>query len=108
MSQFSPFWLKAKSSANVSLDVMLFAFSVYGVPAAIAAVSLIALFSWDSQYNAETPAPLEFRVPEQTGSSLEPAAALAQLSSKPLVQYRDTNRSEAPFWLSFSTRQDVD
>jgi diguanylate cyclase (GGDEF)-like protein/PAS domain S-box-containing protein len=104
MSQFSPFWLKAKSSANVSLDAMLFAFSVYGVPAAIAVVSLIALFSWDSPYSTETPAPLEFRVLEQTGSSLEPRAALAALAAKPLVQYQDTNRSEAPFWLSFSTR----
>src|SRR5580658_8291848 len=89
MSQFSPFWLKARSGANVSLDAMLFAFSVYAVPAAIAVVSLIALFTWDSPYSAETPAPLEFRVLEQTGASLEPGAALAALAAKPLAQFKD-------------------
>lgn len=88
----------------MSLDRLLFAFSVYGVPVAIALISALALVSWDSPYTPENPIPLEFRVIEQTGPNLEPVQALAQLASKPAVLYRDTNRSEAPFWFSFVTR----
>jgi diguanylate cyclase (GGDEF)-like protein/PAS domain S-box-containing protein len=104
VSVFSPIWRNARFSPNSGLDALLFAFSVYGVPLAIAAASVLALVAWSSPYLPENPVPIEFRVVEQVGPDLEPAAALAALSGKALVQYKDTNRSEAPFWLSFSTR----
>ncbi|MEJ0045361.1 MAG: hypothetical protein WDN04_03850 [Rhodospirillales bacterium] len=104
MIRLSPFWLDARKGANAGLDALLFAVSVYGVPAMIGLVSILAFFSWDSQYSSSDSTPLSFRVIEQSGPDLAPAQALAQLAHSNPVQYFDTNRSEAPFWFSFISR----
>ncbi|MGP1678530.1 MAG: putative bifunctional diguanylate cyclase/phosphodiesterase [Burkholderiales bacterium] len=74
------------------------------MPAVIAAMSLIALLTFDKQYTAGAGSPLEFRVFEQTGEALKPAQALAQLSDRPNVAYQDTRLSGSPFWFSFTVR----
>ena len=95
-----PGWAKR---ANAALDSLLFAFSVYGVPIAIASISIAAFLFWDSQYPTSDEQRLEFSVLEDKGAVLTPAEALTQLEVNPLVAFHDTLRSEAPFWFKFST-----
>ncbi len=96
---FRPGWTKR---ANAALDALLYGLSVYGVPAVIAVMSLIALFTFNRQYGADDGNPLDFRIFEQTGEAPEPASALAQLADQPLVRHFDTRLSESPFWFSFT------
>ena len=86
------------------LGALLNGLSIYGVPAVIAVVSLIAIFALDRQYGEGRGIPIELRVLEQSGEALEPEIALAQLEKQPLVQHLDTKLSEAPFWFSFSAQ----
>ena len=98
---FRPGWTKR---ANGALDALLYGLSVYAVPAAIAVMSVIALFAFDKHFTAGTGSALEFRVFEQNGDAPEPALALAQLENQQTVPYRDTRLSESPFWFSFAVR----
>lgn len=97
MRRFSVF----RQGANAAIDSLLYRLSVYGVPAAIGAISLIALVTWQSQYPVSGATPLKFHVLEQSVPELAPEQALAQLDEKPPVLYRDTKLSEDPFWFSF-------
>jgi diguanylate cyclase (GGDEF)-like protein len=99
-SMFRAGWTKR---ANAALDSLLFGFSIYGVPAAIAAVSLLALLAWDGEYATSGSSGLEFRILEQARDAPTPAQALAQLRERPLVDHFDTRLSESPFWFSFMT-----
>jgi diguanylate cyclase (GGDEF)-like protein len=85
-----------------ALDAAIFALSVYGVPAAIGAVTLVALVAWDRQYERADPAPLAIAVIEERGAALAPAQAAARLRAAAPEPYRDTRRSEAPFWFAFT------
>ena len=87
---------------NAALDSLLYRISVYGVPAAIGAVSLVALLAWNGEYATSGNRTLEFRVFEQTGDAPAPARALARLQELPLVSYRDTGLSESPYWFAFT------
>jgi diguanylate cyclase (GGDEF)-like protein len=98
---FLPGWTKR---ANAALDALLYALSVYGVPAVIAVMSLIALSTFNRQYDAGGGIPLEFRVFEQTGDAPEPPLALKQLADQVPVPYLDTRLSESPFWFSFTAQ----
>ena len=91
--------------ANATLDTLLYWLSVYGIPAAIAVMSLLALTALDRQYAASSGIPLEFRAFRQSGDSPEPAQALAQLAHEPLLRHLDTRLSESPFWFSFTPQQ---
>jgi diguanylate cyclase (GGDEF)-like protein len=91
-------WVQGASAA---LDRVLYRLSVYGVPALIGAMTLMALFAWDRQYAAGGGTALEFRVLEQSGDPPEPAQALARLGGLPPVRYHDTRLSESPFWFGF-------
>jgi diguanylate cyclase (GGDEF)-like protein len=82
----------------------LYRVSVYGVPAVIGAMSLLALIAWNSEYSTSGNTNLGFRVLEQIEDAMSPARALAQLEVQPLVDHLDTNLSESPFWFSFTTR----
>jgi diguanylate cyclase (GGDEF)-like protein/PAS domain S-box-containing protein len=104
MFRAPPFWLALSARGNSAVNGLLFAFSVYGVPIAIAVVSVLALFVWDSQYPSGEAAALEFRAMEQAGPDFGPAQARAMLAGAKSVLYQDTKRSEAPFWFTFSTR----
>ena len=90
--------------ANEALDSILYRVSVYGVPAAIGAMSLVALIAWNSEYSTNASINLGFHVFEQTEDDTSPAQALARLENEPLVDHRDTNLSESPFWFSFTTQ----
>ena len=100
-SLFRPEWMK---SANAALDALLYGLSVYGIPAAIAVMSVVALSAFDRQYSAGGGLPLEFRAFEQSGDAPEPALALKRLAGQIPVPYLDTRLSESPFWFSFTVR----
>ena len=89
---------------RADVDSLLLAFSVYAVPIAVALVTVVSLFLWDSQYPASDSIGLNFTVVEETGQQLDPKTAHAQLIKRWPVEYFDTNRSEAPFWFQFSTQ----
>jgi diguanylate cyclase (GGDEF)-like protein len=97
-------WSGWTQRANATLDALLYDLSVYGVPAVIGVMSLIALFALDRQYGATNGVQLELRVFEQAGDPPEPEQALRQLAKRPLVNHHDTNLSEAPFWFSFTAQ----
>src|SRR5450759_3374822 len=100
-SIFRPGWAKR---ANTALDSLLYRSSVYGVPAVISAVSLVALLAWNTEYTTSGSSNLEFRVFEQTNEAPAPAQALARLKDQPAVDHLDTKLSESPFWFSFTTQ----
>jgi len=84
------------------VDAALYRLSVYGVPVAIAVISLLALLSWKSQYPVSGAMPLGFSVLEQTGEAIDPAQASELLAQRPTVMHLDTRLSEAPFWFAFT------
>jgi diguanylate cyclase (GGDEF)-like protein len=102
MPRFPTIWPGWTNRANAALDSLLYRISVYGVPAVIAVMSLIALLTFDRQYTAGAGSPLELRVFEQTGDAPKPAQALARLGDRPSVPYHDTSLSESSFWFDFT------
>ena len=80
----------------------MYAFSVYGVPAAIGALSLVALIAGNAEYTTSGSTPLELRVFEHTGEPAAPEQVLAKLREQPLVDHHDTGLSESVFWFSFT------
>ncbi len=82
----------------------MYRISVYGVPSAIGAISLVALLGWNAEYTTSGSDRLEFRVFEQTGDAPAPAQALAQLKKQPSVDHYDTGLSESPYWFSFTAQ----
>ncbi len=94
--------LGAKGRIHAVLDTFLYRLCVYGVPAVIVVVSLIALSAWDSQYPVGGATQLDIRVLAQTEGGLEPPAALERLRGKPALRHYDTRLSESPFWFSFT------
>jgi len=99
-STFRPDWTKR---ANAAVGSLLFGFSVYGVPVAVALISVVALSNWESEYATGDELTLEFSVLEDKSAVLTPGEALAQVNANPVAAYHDTLRSEAPFWFKFST-----
>jgi hypothetical protein len=95
-------WPRWTKRANAALDSLLYRISVYAVPGAIAAMSVVALLAWNGAYNASGNRPLEFRVFEQTGEAPTLGQALARLEERPAVDHLDTRLSESPFWFSFT------
>ena len=91
-------------SINAAIDALLYSLSVYAVPIAVGAVTLIAVVAWERQYPTDRGDGLDIRVFEQVGSDLAPAQALVRLRSEAPVTYRDTRLSESPFWFSFVAR----
>ncbi len=82
-------------------DALIYALSVYGVPIAIGAVTLVALLAWDSRYDARDSLPLPFAVVEDREHAFTPAQAMERLRGAQPVAHADTRLSEAPFWLLF-------
>ncbi len=104
MPRYSASWRERAKRANAALDLLLYGISLYGVPAAIGAVSLIALLLWNGQYSTSRGVPLEFRIVEQVEQELAPTQALALLDARPTVTHQDTHLSESPFWFSFTVQ----
>ena len=93
-----PPWRQGFHSA---IDALIYALSVYGVPAVIGVVTLVALLAWDSQYESAGSKPLAIAVLEERGAALTPAQAAQRLRGAPAVLHQDTRLSEAPFWFVF-------
>jgi len=86
-----------------ALEPLIQRLSAYGVPAAIAALTVLAALGWEPQYPAGAASPLELRVLAQEGD-LTPAQALSGLEASPAVAYHDTRLSESPFWFSIAVQ----
>ena len=97
-------WPEWTKRANTALDSLLYRISVFGVPAVIVGVSVVALLAWNAEYVTYGSSPLEFRVFEQTGETITATQAWARLKEQPAVDHHDTKRSESPFWFGFTVR----
>lgn len=91
--------------AHASIDLGLQRLAIFWIPALVAIFTLMAIFSWPSQYPASESTPLPFQSLEDTSDRLEAAQALAQLRSRAgtAQPWRETALSEHPFWLLFDT-----
>jgi hypothetical protein len=89
------------------LDLLLYAFSTYALPIVIGLLSLLALFTWKSQYAVTAPQQLRIQVVQESANMIEPAQALAQLQNSPFSSFHDTRLSESPVWLSFVVPKNV-
>ena len=89
--------------AQRALESVLRSLALYVVPLGIVALSLVALFAWDSHYQASGGTALPLRVLAETGTPLVPAQALAALQRHPEVAFSDTKLSDAPRWFTFNT-----
>jgi diguanylate cyclase (GGDEF)-like protein len=87
--------------AQAALEAFLYGFGVYAIPAAIGLITLVAFATWTPQYQTAGATPANIRVLQQNTAALEPAQALQALRDAASVPFRDTHRSEAPFWFSF-------
>jgi len=65
------------------LDLLLYAFSTYALPIVIGLLSLLALFTWKTQFPAIDPQPLDIQVIQGSADVAEPAQALAKLRGSP-------------------------
>jgi diguanylate cyclase (GGDEF)-like protein len=86
---------------NAVIDRLIFRLSIYGVPLAVAALTVIAIFAWGREHPIASGSPLDIRVLEDRSGRLTPAQALAGLRTVPALAHADTNLSEFPFWFSF-------
>lgn len=93
---------RSGSGFSAALDIFLYRLSVYAVPAAIALASLVALAMFQSQYHLDGASRIEFSALRQTGASLTPEQALAQLATTPIEPEVSTQLAEDPYWLSFT------
>ena len=87
---------------HAALDALIYALSAYGVPLVVAAVTLVALASWDSRYDTRDSLPIAFAVQEDREHALSPARAAERLRGAQPVAHADTRLSEAPFWIAFT------
>lgn len=78
-------------------------FACYLIPAGIASISLVALFSWHNQYNFSGNLPLDVRVVAGDATIATPAAALAALGKRAPAGAFSTHLAETPFWFSVDT-----
>ncbi|WP_296447504.1 putative bifunctional diguanylate cyclase/phosphodiesterase [Rhodoferax sp. UBA5149] len=108
MPKQSVFFRKRFDQLDQGLDLLLYTLSTYALPILIGLVSLLAFFSWKTQYPITDPQPLEIQVVKESDSMVGPAMALAQLQGRALNPHYDTQRSEAPFWFSFIAPKEVE
>ncbi|MFP5393518.1 MAG: diguanylate cyclase domain-containing protein [Gammaproteobacteria bacterium] len=90
--------------AHDAVQAFLRLMSFYGVPIAIGIFSVIALLFWDSQYVSSGERPVMLRVVAESGTALNPRAALGRLDAITPVTTYDTRLSQAPVWFSLNSR----
>ncbi|MET0962209.1 MAG: EAL domain-containing protein [Noviherbaspirillum sp.] len=103
--------LQAKSNTGSGRDRLghfLYLLSVYLAPALIAALTGLALLSWDSHYAAATPRVLAMQVLSEAAGAGTPQQALARLRAQAPVNRFDTRLEETPFWIGFSAAPAAD
>ncbi|MFZ3081084.1 EAL domain-containing protein [Rhodoferax ferrireducens] len=93
---------------NQGLDRLLYTLSTYALPILIGLASLLALFTWKTQYPVVDPQQLEIQVLKESVDVVEPAQALALLRESPISPFHDTRLSVAPVWFSFVTPKEVE
>lgn len=94
------------SGLNHQFDRLLYGFSTYTVPILIALASMLAFFSWDSQYPTLEPRRLDIQVLTGSAESTTPEQAVTQLVQRPVTPFHDTQLSELPVWFLFAVEKD--
>lgn len=91
--------------AHTSIDLGLQRLAIFWIPALVAIFTLMAIFSWPSQYPASESTPIAFQSIEDSSGQFSVAQARDQLRSRAPVPtpWRETELSEKPFWLVFDT-----
>ncbi|RFU49503.1 EAL domain-containing protein [Paraburkholderia sp. DHOC27] len=91
--------------AGSFIDWLLYAFSVYVVPAVIAAATVVALLWAPHQFQSNGSVTLDLHVVPDHDAALTPADALAALNAAraaPTTRRYSTRLSESPFWFTFN------
>ena len=92
-------WVRA---ANLAVEMALYRFGQYVVPAMIAVFSVVALATWDNQYLSAGGMVLDIRFLQNGQTAVTPAQARARLTQGLAVRHYDTNLAETPVWVAFS------
>ena len=87
---------------NPQLETCIYILSTFVTPLALAFLSLVAMFAWDTQYPASEPKNLEVKVLKGSSALTDPTVALQLVTEQPLTPYRETHLSEDAFWLAIS------
>ena len=87
---------------NLWLDRGLFVLATYATPIAIVLISMLALLTWDSQFESSG-TPVTIQVITDVEGKLNNNQALTQLQSVSPSPFQDTKLSLAPFWIKFDT-----
>ena len=87
--------------AGSSIDAWLDAFSIYGVPAAVAIGTVVLLACLPHAFKPEAAQPLHFRVFDDKAAAMGPAEARAALSGTRETSHYSTKLSESPIWIEF-------
>ena len=87
---------------NPQLETCIYILSTFVTPLALAFLSLVAMFAWDTQYPASEPKNLEVKVLQGSSALTDPTVALQLVTEQPLTPYRETHLSEDAFWLAIS------
>jgi diguanylate cyclase (GGDEF)-like protein len=90
------------SRLNPLLEKGLYFLSTFATPLALALLSLIAIFAWETQYPVTEPKTLNFKVLQGSSELSDPVVAAQRLIEQPLTPYRETHLSEAAFWLAIA------
>lgn len=85
---------------NPRVERAIYLLSAFATPLVLALFSLVALFAWQTQYPANEPLNLSFKVMQGIPGRADPVEAFRQLVGKPVTPYQETQLSEDPFWLS--------
>jgi diguanylate cyclase (GGDEF)-like protein len=95
-------WLsRILRSAGSSIDAWLDAFSIYGVPAAVAIGTVVVLVCLPHAFQPKAAQPLQFKALDDKSASMGPVEARAALSSARETTRYGTKLSETPIWIEF-------
>lgn len=90
-----------KRASDRFIESLLYALSVYLAPIGIAAITVVALFLWHSQYPLLEGTPLDVHALVADSSTSEPTPALlTQLDAAPAKPFHRTHLSTAPVWFT--------
>jgi len=99
---------KSLDRLNESIEQLLYVLSIYSLPILIGLLSLLALFTWKTQFPVAEPQQLEIQIIKGSPAANDPASALAQLQKSPSSNFHDTQLSEDPFWFAFAAPKELD
>jgi diguanylate cyclase (GGDEF)-like protein len=95
-------WSAQLRQTTRRLDWLLYVVSAYGAPVAIVLFSIFTFVFWRSVDVGQEPRALEFQVLGPGVEARTPQEALPLLQRARAVKFKDTELSEAPFWVAMT------